>query len=141
MVDTLAMAQEQRWQDIDTIRKTKAVIGTGAMAAGAGVAAYGAQKHDEGTMWAGLGIAALGGALAASSQADLRYWEMLPRTVYVVPMSLPPGEHDIVVAAGPARSAPIHVSIPAPGGAVPGALPGAPARSAPRDTVLYFRLR
>lgn len=142
MVDTLAMAQEQRWQDIDTIRKTKAVIGTGAMAAGAGVAAYGAEKHDEGTMWAGLGIAALGGALAASSQADLRYWEMLPRTVYVVPMSLPPGEHDIVVAAGPARSAPIHVSIPVPGATIPNnATPGAPGRPAPRDTVLYFRLR
>ncbi len=28
-VDTLAMAQDQKWQDIDTIRKTKAVIGTG----------------------------------------------------------------------------------------------------------------
>jgi tetratricopeptide (TPR) repeat protein len=137
MVDTLAMAQEQRWQDIDTIRKTKAVVGTGAMAAGTGVAAYGAHKHDEGMMWTGVGIAALGGLVTASSQADLRYWEMLPRTVYVVPLALPPGEHDILVAAGPSRSAPIHVSIPLPNSTVA----GAPGQSGARDTVLYFRIR
>ena len=32
-VDTLALAQERSWQDIDTLRKVKAVVGTGAMAA------------------------------------------------------------------------------------------------------------
>ena len=133
LVDTLAMAQQKRWQDIDTIRKTKAVVGTGLMAGGTGVAAYGAQKRDQGMMWAGIGAALLGGAVTASSQADLRYWEMLPRTVYVVPLTLPPGEHDIVVQAGPGRSAPVHVTIP--GGAGPTGTSGGP-----RDTVLYFRL-
>ncbi len=60
MLDTLAMAQQQRWQDIDTIRKTKAVIGTGAMAGGAGLAAYGADRRDPGLALAGLGVAAVG---------------------------------------------------------------------------------
>jgi tetratricopeptide (TPR) repeat protein len=128
MVDTLAMAQEQRWQDIDTIRKTKAVIGTGAMAAGAGVTAYGAQRHDTGTALAGLGVMALGAALAASSQADVRYWETLPRTVYVVPASLKPGPHEILVRAGGSQSAPLTVTIP----------PVSPGTR--QDNVFYFRL-
>ena len=100
MVDTLAMAQEQKWQDIDTIRKVKAAVGTGAMAAGAGLAGDGAYRGDTGMALAGLGVAALGAALAASSQADLRYWEMLPRTVYVVPAQVTPGTHTFQVSRG-----------------------------------------
>jgi tetratricopeptide (TPR) repeat protein len=128
MVDTLAMAQEQRWQDIDTIRKTKAVIGTGAMAAGAGVAGYGASRNDAGTALAGLGIMALGAALAASSQADLRYWETLPRTVYILPASLAPGQHEILVRAAGSQSPALQVTIP----------PASPGNR--QDNVYYFRL-
>jgi len=109
--DTLAMAQDQKWQDIDTIRKTKAVIGTGAMVGGAGLAAYGADRGNTGEALAGLGIMALGAALAASSQADLRYWEMLPRTVYVVPAALIPGEHTLQVSAGNSTMSPFKVTI------------------------------
>jgi hypothetical protein len=36
--------------DIDTIKKFKAVVGTGAMAAGAGMTGYGAAKGGEGWM-------------------------------------------------------------------------------------------
>lgn len=124
MVDTLAMAQDQRWQDIDTIRKTKAVIGTGAMAAGAGLTAYGADQRDTGMALAGVGTLLAGAALAASSQADLRYWEMLPRTVYVVPLALPPGEHTLQVNANGSTSAAFRAPIKAQG-----------------DTVLYVRLK
>ncbi|MGN6368332.1 MAG: hypothetical protein ACTHN5_08745 [Phycisphaerae bacterium] len=128
MVDTLAMAQEQRWQDIDTVRKTKAVIGTGAMAAGAGVTAYGAQRHDTGIALAGLGAMALGAALAASSQADIRYWETLPRTVYILPATLTPGPHELLVRAGGSQSAPLQITVPPPS-------PGTP-----QDNVFYFRI-
>lgn len=127
MVDTLALGQDQRWQDIDTLRKTKAVIGTGAMAAGAGVTAYGADRGDAGTALVGVGIMALGAALAASSQADCRYWETLPRTVYVIPAALPPGEHEIQVAVGGGRST-LKATIQPPGA------------GGPRDTVMYFRM-
>ena len=103
-VDTLAMAQDRRWMDIDTIKKVKAVIGTGAMAAGAGMTAYGADRGDKNLMWAGIGTTLLGAGLAASSQSDTRYWEMLPRTVYVIPATLTPGQHDVTVQAGPSRN-------------------------------------
>ncbi len=135
MTDTLAMAQQQRWQDIDTIRKTKAVIGTGAMAGGAGLAAYGANEGNTGTALAGLGVMALGAALAASSQADLRYWEMLPRSVYVIPATLTPGTHQIVIRAGGSESVPLTVTIPAPTSTAPTETAG----GAP-DNVFYFRL-
>ena len=40
----------------------------------------------------------LGGLLLkATSQADVRQWEMLPRTVYVLPLQVPPGTHDVSV--------------------------------------------
>jgi hypothetical protein len=54
---------------------------------------------------------ALGAALAASSQADLRYWEMLPRTVVVVPVALNPGAHALQVAVGGSTMAPFQVTI------------------------------
>jgi tetratricopeptide (TPR) repeat protein len=128
-VDTLAMAQDRRWMDIDTIKKVKAVIGTGAMAAGTGMAAYGAERHNEGLMWAGIGTALLGAGLSASSQSDTRYWELLPRTVYVIPATLPPGQHDVMVQAGDSRSAPVQMNLPAP-------TPGDP-----QDAIFYFRLK
>jgi hypothetical protein len=35
--------------------------------------------------------------LKATSQADIRQWEMLPRTTFILPLPLPPGAHDITV--------------------------------------------
>jgi tetratricopeptide (TPR) repeat protein len=127
-VDTLALAQERTWQDIDTLRKVKAVVGTGLMAAGTGMAAYGASNDDEGMVWAGLGTAVLGALMAASSQSDVRYWEMLPRNVYVIPASLPPGPHEIYVQGtgpkgGTSRSGTLTTNV-TPGG----------------DNIFYFRL-
>ena len=126
MLDTLAMAQDQKWQDIDTIRKVKAAIGTGAMAAGSGMAAYGANRGDSRMMLAGLGVALAGAAIAASSQADLRYWEMLPRTVYVIPATIAPGEHQLQVQAGASVTVPFSATI----------RPGTEG-----DSVFYVRLR
>ncbi len=132
-IDTLAMAQDRRWMDIDTIKELKAVIGTGAMAAGTGMTAAGAARNDKGLMWAGIGTTIFGAALAASSQSDLRYWELLPRTVYVIPATLTPGAHEVVVQVGSSRSAPVKMMMP----------PLSPAGypSAPQDAVFYFRLR
>ncbi len=126
-VDTLAMAQEKRWQDIDTIKKVKAVAGTGLMAGGAGAAAYGAAKGDKGWFWGGVGAMAAGALLSASSQSDLRAWGMLPRTVYIIPAVLPPGQHTIEVQSGAAHSAPLTVTV-------------APPSQGPRDNIFYFRL-
>jgi hypothetical protein len=46
----------------------------------------------------GLGLIAAGALLDASSQADLRQWEMLPRSVFLVPLNLSPGPHNVSVA-------------------------------------------
>ncbi len=111
MVDTLALAQDKRWLTMDTIRETKAVVGTGLMAGGLLVANNGVNQNSAGTALAGLGVAALGAALAASSHADVRYWEMLPRAVYVIPTALPPGSNTLRVSIGGVSTAPFTVTI------------------------------
>jgi len=35
--------------------------------------------------------------LKATSQADIRAWEMMPRTVYLLPLRLSPGRRDVTV--------------------------------------------
>jgi tetratricopeptide (TPR) repeat protein len=106
-VDLLALAQEKRWQDIDTIRATKDIIGTG-LIAGGGYEAFRAgnsrNRHQGQDAAIAAGLIAGGLLLKASSQADTRTWEMLPRTSFVIPLTLPPGKHDITVDFPEARS-------------------------------------
>ena len=106
-VDLLALAQDRSWQSIDTIRLTKSVLGTGLIAGGAGYGIYKAGSRDgisgeDAAISAGLIAAGL--LLKATSQADVRQWEMLPRTTFVVPLKLPPGEHEITVDFPGARN-------------------------------------
>lgn len=97
-IDLLAMAQDRKWQDIDTIRAVKSVAGTGLLVGGAGVTAYGAHRDNEDAMIAGLAMMGAGALLKATSQADVRQWEMLPRTVFLLPLRVAPGTHDITVS-------------------------------------------
>ncbi|MCC7351129.1 MAG: tetratricopeptide repeat protein [Phycisphaerales bacterium] len=100
MFDLLALAQDRRWQSIDTIRAVKSTLGTGLIMAGAAEGVRGlsesgsAQRRD---LIASAVLLGVGILLKASSQADLRQWEMLPRTTYVLPMRLPPGRHDLTI--------------------------------------------
>ncbi len=98
LFDTLSMALDRRWQKIDTIRKTKSYLGTGLMVAGAGATIYGADRRDEGAAIAGIGMMVAGALLKASSEADIRTWEMSPRTAFIIPLHVPPGTHDISVS-------------------------------------------
>jgi hypothetical protein len=93
-VDLLALAQDRRWQSIDTIRTVKSVVGTGLIAAGA-LDAGNDRRHDNGAV--DLALVGAGLLLKATSQADLRQWEMLPRTVFLLPLKLPPGKHDVTI--------------------------------------------
>ena len=111
MVDTLALAQDKRWLTMDTIREAKAVIGTGMMVGGAAAVDNGAYNNNGTEALIGLGVAGVGALLAASSQADTRYWEMLPRTVYVIPAKLPQGNSTVQVSAGGAGSPPFTVNM------------------------------
>lgn len=99
-IDTVAMAHDRRWQSIDTIRTVKTTVGTGLIAAGAGYGIYKAGRDDFRAEDAAIvaGLVAAGALLKASSNADLRQWEMAPRTVFLLPLKLPPGQHDITVS-------------------------------------------
>lgn len=94
-IDTLEMAQDRRWQSIDTIRLAKSIAGTGLIAAGA----YQGMKRDSDPGLA-LGLIAAGALVKASATGDVRHWEMLPRTTFILPLRLPPGRHDITVSFG-----------------------------------------
>lgn len=99
-IDLLAMAQDRRWQDIDTIRAIKSTLGTASLIgsgvmAGKGLSEHGSDQSRDLAIAAGLAVAGM--ALKASSQADVRYWEMLPRTVFVLPLHVDPGKHDLTV--------------------------------------------
>ncbi|HZZ42719.1 MAG TPA: hypothetical protein VFE58_07260 [Tepidisphaeraceae bacterium] len=98
--DLLALAQDRVWQSIDTIRTVKSVIGTGLIAAGAVEGVRGAYDHGSGQrqdLIAGAALVGAGLLLKATSQADTRAWELLPRTTFVIPLHLDPGAHDVSI--------------------------------------------
>lgn len=97
--DTLFMAQQRRWQRIDTIRSIKSLAGTGLIAAGAGYGVYRAGQDEfraQDALISG-GLIAAGLLLKAGSQADLRTWEMAPRTTFLLPLRAAPGVREIAV--------------------------------------------
>lgn len=91
-MDLLAVAQQQRWQSIDTIRTIKNVLGYGLMGAGA---YEGLRQHNDPLL--GLALFGTGMLVRGSASADVRFWETLPRTTFVLPLQLPPGKHTITV--------------------------------------------
>lgn len=90
--DLLALAQDRHWQSIDTIRAVKTTIGTGLIAAGA---YEGLRRNSDPAL--ALGLIAGGILLKATSIADVRQWEMLPRTSFIIPLSMPPGTHNVTI--------------------------------------------
>jgi hypothetical protein len=107
-IDLLEMAQDRRWQSIDTIRVTKSIVGTGLM----GVGAYQGIRHND--AGAAAALIAAGALLKGSATGDVRHWEMLPRTVFLLPLQLSPGRHDITLSF-PDRSTQSWRNIVAPG--------------------------
>jgi tetratricopeptide (TPR) repeat protein len=98
--DLLVLAQDRRWQSIDTIRAVKSAIGTGLMLGGMGYTIHESNEHggmSDQDAAVGAGLFAAGMLLKATSQADVRQWEMLPRTVFVVPLEVEPGPHEVTV--------------------------------------------
>jgi tetratricopeptide (TPR) repeat protein len=93
-VDLLALAQDRKWQSLDTIRTLKSAIGTGLL--GVGTYQVAAGEHNK-TQGVGLGLIAAGLLLKATSQADVRQWEMVPRSTFVLPLEVAPGTHDVIV--------------------------------------------
>lgn len=115
-IDTVAMAQQRRWQSIDTVRAVKGAAGTGLIVGGAILMQSGGRDdRDRNTRAAaGLGMMLAGLLLKASAQADTRQWEMAPRSVFLVPLELPAGAHDIEVYFPEAGLRQRWQSLPAP---------------------------
>ena len=84
--------QDRRWESIDTIRAVKDALSYGLIGAGA---YEGMRRNSEPAV--ALGLVGAGLLLKATSQADVRFWEMLPRTTFVLPLYVPPGTHDLTI--------------------------------------------
>lgn len=93
LVDLVSLAQDRRWQSIDTIRAVKSVLGTGMLAAGA----YELTGRSRSDTEVGLALVAAGLVMKATSQSDVRIWEMLPRSTFAIPLAVPPGTHEVTV--------------------------------------------
>jgi tetratricopeptide (TPR) repeat protein len=99
-IDLLAMAQDRKWQSIDTIRAVKSAVGTGLIAGGAfeglrGLDESGGRQRTD--LIVGASLLAAGAVLKATSQSDVRGWDMLPRTVFLISLEVPTGPHDVTV--------------------------------------------
>jgi hypothetical protein len=99
--DVDRMAQDLRWNNLENVRRIKSAAGTVLIGGGAAAAIIGAQHGSNEAMIAG-GAAILAGLLAkAGSQADTRYFEFSPQSIYLVPLKVG-GECtlDVAVALG-----------------------------------------
>jgi tetratricopeptide (TPR) repeat protein len=118
-IDLLAMAQDRRWQSLDTWRALRSGVGTGLIAGGALVGLRGANRGgDSGDLVTAAALIGSGLLLKATSQADVRQWEMLPRTVFLLPLEVEPGTHDITIEfphASGLRQTWLNIQVPSQG--------------------------
>ena len=96
-----AMARDHRWNNLEDIRRAKGAIGDVLVAGGAMATAIGAQERSAEAALAGAGAMLFGLLLKSSAQADTRYLEFLPQSVYLVPLELAEaGDVQLRVAGG-----------------------------------------
>lgn len=100
-MDLLVLAQQRQWQSIDTIRTIKSALGSGLIIAGG---YEGLRQHPDPE--ASIALLTAGLLLKATSQADIRQWEMLPRTTFILPLHVAPGTHDVTVSFPGSPAAP-----------------------------------
>ncbi len=86
--DLNEMATDHRWNNLEDMRRGKAVVGTGLLVGGAGATMIGADQRSPELALAGLGAMAAGALLKAGAHADTRHIELLPQRVYVVPVMI-----------------------------------------------------
>ncbi|MEX2673709.1 MAG: hypothetical protein WD294_16535 [Phycisphaeraceae bacterium] len=95
VVDLWRLSQYPRWWSLESMRKAKSDVGTVLLGGGLGAAYIGSGFESREAVYAGLAAAALGAAMKASAKADTRHLEFLPRAVFMVPLELGPGRHDV----------------------------------------------
>ncbi len=96
-VDLWRLSQYPKWWSLESMRKSKSLVGNIMLAGGAGTLAYGARKNNDTATAIGIGLILAGAALKASSHADTRHLEVLPRCTYLVPINLGKADRDITI--------------------------------------------
>ncbi len=98
LIDVAQLAQNPKWWSPETSRVIRSTTGSVLLGGGLTAAAIGSSVGGRGgdtAALAGLGAALAGAALKASSHADTRHLETLPRSVYMIPMLLGTGRHNV----------------------------------------------
>lgn len=100
-VDTWELAQHPRWWSMRSLRETKKAVGDVLSIGGWGAVIVGSGTSDDNVrdkaILGGIAAIALGEAFKSGSAADLRCFDVLPRTVYFVPLKLEPGPNTVAV--------------------------------------------
>jgi tetratricopeptide (TPR) repeat protein len=91
-VDLWRLSQFPRWWSLESARRFRSDFGRAAMTGGALTATI---SRNRDTQLIGLGVLAAGALMRASAVADARHLEMLPRSVFVVPLRLGAGRHSV----------------------------------------------
>lgn len=113
--DVNALARSHRWNDLQTVRNIKSALGTTLLAGGIIVAS---EAKDNEAKIAGAIAAGLGLLMKAGSSADIRYAELLPQRVYVLPLSISmPGSSLTLAIEGDSASTTTLWGLRAPGAA------------------------
>lgn len=92
VVDLNQLARDHKWNNMEDVRVAKGVVGDLLIMAGAGVAASGARNDNTGTMVAGIGMMIAGAIARENAKADVRFNEVTPQRVYVVPLRVETGQ-------------------------------------------------
>jgi hypothetical protein len=90
--DVNRMSIDMRWNNLENIRVAKSKIGNILLTGGAATVFAGANANDSGTAAVaavvGLTMMALGALAKAGAEADTRYLEFAPQSIYVAPVRL-----------------------------------------------------
>lgn len=97
-VDLWRLSQNPSWWSLESARKAKSLIGRGLSTAGTAALIGGAAAGSDKAAIAGGGALVAGLLLQGSATADTRHVAALPRCVFVVPLTLGPGMHDVGLA-------------------------------------------
>lgn len=79
------MAEDMRWNNLEDVRRAKSVLGDVLLTGGAVAAGVGFSGHSKEAGWAGLAAMLAGLALKSGAEADTRYMEFAPASIYIVP--------------------------------------------------------
>ena len=98
VVDLWTLSQYPKWWSLEPMREAKSTIGGVLLYGGMAAMVLGDMFDESDAQWAGLGAALAGLMVQGSAAADTRHLAELPRCVFMVPLKLGVGRHDVGLA-------------------------------------------